>query len=185
MRPLSKIKRGYTNVYYTNCDGTITFPLNYDYINFDTRINLDNAEYLEFSDIPFDSISTLRDLIQSGKLIKKSYIKPIKLDLRDLKEFTPVTILREKINALQREFEGLGVNISKRGLMFVVKNWRNGKSSAWRGEYFYICSRYEEGNDTMTISAIKLSNYFKSWQVKSKDYAYNKYIVDGIEVSGQ
>ena len=180
MKPLSKIKRGFTNAYFANSDCTIAFPLNYEYISFETRIDLDNAEYLEFEDIPFDNIKTLKELVDDGVLIKKPYITPIKLDVRGLKDFTPVTILQEKINALQEEFKALGVDISNRGLTFVVKNWRNGKSSAWRGKHFYICSRYDENDtDCMTISAIKLSNYFKPWQVKSTDYPYNEYIVDG------
>lgn len=160
MNKLSKITRSDYNVYFTNKDNTIKFPLNLDYLNFQSRVDLKNKVF--YSNDENDNVPTINELIKRGELVEHSYVKEYDIMVKDCNNCydRPEKI---NLNAIQKEFKENGITVSMSALKYVWLAWKNGCKVGYRGKGFHLFAPCGELNP-LSIRATKLDPHFKEWQ---------------------
>lgn len=157
MKKLSTIKRGIFNVYFTNKDNTIKFPLNLSYLNYGTQVNLKDLVY--YSEDESNSFPTINELLESGELIKHHYVAEHTINVLGYGE-NESTI---NFKAIQNEFKANGINVSMKGLEYVYLAWKGGYKVGYRGKGYHLFAPCGRCNPC-SITATKADPYFKSWQ---------------------
>ena len=163
MKRLEELKRNNDTRYFTN--GKVSFPLDLSKITYASRIDLEHAMYAERDeecDYP-----TINELIASGSLQEKSYIKMCDVDY----EKYPAQVRRmdeKQIDALlkrvQNKFKANGFNVTLDALTHNLNAWLLDYKSGYRDEankyhLFTPC-----GCNPLSFRASELDEHCRDWQ---------------------
>lgn len=155
MKKLSIIKRSVLNTYFTTKDNKLSFPLNLDYITFNSKIDIENKLFVEKTE-ENSILPTINELIANGTLIEKKYVN----------EFTLFFQENEKkfdYKKIQQTFKEHDFDVSIKSLKFIIKCWKNGLKGGYRGKGYHLfvpCGKL----NPLFITATKTDSHFKDWQ---------------------
>ena len=156
MKKLNNIVRGTYNRYFTTIDESITFPLNLDYLDYRTKIDLDARTYAEYEENPDQNLPTLYELVASGKLIKKMYVEECTLNTFKMPA-------KPSYKKWMEYFKERGFEVSREALKHNYNAWFMGSKSGYLDEdnnYFLFTPCWP---NELQFHATRLDKHF-DWQ---------------------
>ena len=167
MKKLSEIKRGITNTYLTTKDNSIQFPMNYDFITYDSKVNLENGTYMNISDYSkstdeMEDCKTINQLIADGTLKKVQYVDEYEIFPKGFESDSqhPENLPYDEIIA---ELTENGYNVTRQALEHNYNAWLADCKSGYRDEengYFIFTPC---GCNNLYFNVTKLDDHF-DWQ---------------------
>lgn len=167
MKKLSEIKRGITNTYLTTKDNSIQFPMNYDFISYDSKVNLENGTYMNISDCSkstdeMEDCKTINQLIADGTLKKVQYVDEYEIFPKGFESDSqhPENLPYDEIIA---ELKENGYNVTRQALEHNYNAWLADCKSGYRDEengYFIFTPC---GCNNLYFNVTKLDDHF-DWQ---------------------
>ena len=167
MKKLSEIKRGRTNTYLTTKDNSIQFPMNYDFISYYSKVNLENGTYMNISEFDkstgnMENCKTIRQLIDDGTLKKVQYVDEYEIFPKGFEcdSQHPENLPYDEIIA---ELKENGYNVTRQALEHNYNAWLADYKSGYRDEengYFIFTPC---GCNNLYFNVTKLDDHF-DWQ---------------------
>lgn len=156
--PLSEIPRGAMNRYFKF--GDVVFPLNLDYINYESRINLGDKTYCKYSGN--SAFPTINELVRTKEIDEYSYAQEYSVNVEDryVDKFT-----EKLVNKIVKKFQKHGFNVTKQAIMHNYEAYMVGMKSGYLDKengyhLFTPCSL-----NPLSFRACQVDKHFEDWQI--------------------
>ena len=155
--PLSKIPRGAMNRYFKL--GNVVFPLNLNYINYESRINLDNKTYCKYSNN--SAFPTINELVRTKEIEEHRYAQEYCVNVED--RFVG-KLTKEQLNDIVEKFQKHGFNVTKQAIIHNYAAYMGGMKSGYLDKengyhLFTPCSL-----NPLSFRACQVNKHFEEWQ---------------------
>jgi hypothetical protein len=158
MKSLLEIPRGCTNAYIQLKDRTI-FPINLEYIRYDSKIDLDNLMYVEFGENgDFDNLPTINQLLEDNLAVSKPYVREADVCYKTW----PTKI---SYPTIMRKFRKQGFNVTEEAIRHNFEAWQKDLKSGYldkeNGYFLFTPCKL----NPLSFNATKLDKHFEEWQM--------------------